>query len=119
APADQVFSYDGLDRLTGATGGYPYPSIYGYAYDAAGNRTQQVINGRAYTLTPAANSNRYATIQSAEATYNPSYTAAGALKSDLHGTYAYSDRGRLKTATIGANSATYLYNAFEQRVVKF
>jgi RHS repeat-associated protein len=115
APVDQLFGYDGLDRLTSATGNTPY----GYAYDATGNRTQQVVNGTAYSLTPSATSNRYASIQSAAGNYSPTYWDNGALKTDNQGSYAYSDRGRLQASTIGGNSFNYLYNAFEQRVVKY
>jgi RHS repeat-associated protein len=115
APADQLFGYDGLDRLTSATGVIPY----GYTYDLTGNRTQQVVNGASYTLTAGPTSNRYSTIQSAAGTYSPSYSATGALSADLQGTYTYSDRGRMQSATIGANTFNYLYNAFEQRVVKY
>jgi RHS repeat-associated protein len=115
APVDQLFGYDGLDRLTSATGSIPY----GYGYDATGNRTQQVINGTSYTLTPSATSNRYASIQGAAGNYSPTYWDNGALKTDNQGSYAYSDRGRLQTSTIGGSSFSYLYNAFEQRVVKY
>jgi hypothetical protein len=48
AALDQLFGYDGLDRLTSASQG---ASSFSYAYDATGNRTQAIINGTTYNHT--------------------------------------------------------------------
>ena len=114
---DQVFSYDGLDRLVGATlsGG----SNYAYAYDPTGNRTQTTINGTAYADTVAATSNWYTNVATAAGGATAQgYDAAGHLTSDASGTYTYSGRGRLKSALRSGSTFSYLYNAFEQRVYK-
>ena len=114
---DQVFAYDGLDRLVSAslTGGINY----GYAYDLTGNRTQTTINGTAYADTVAATSNWYTNVATAAGGATAQgYDAAGHLTSDANGTYAYSGRGRLQSALRSGNTFSYLYNAFEQRVYK-
>ena len=114
---DQVFAYDGLDRLTGATlnGG----NTYGYAYDATGNRTQTTINGAPYASTVSANSNWYTNVASAAGGATAQgYDLSGHLTSDAGGTYTYSGRGRLKTEFRSGNTFSYLYNALEQRVYK-
>jgi RHS repeat-associated protein len=43
------YSYDVLNRLTGATTTGPNPATYAYAYDGASNRTSQTVNGTATT----------------------------------------------------------------------
>ncbi len=114
---DQVFAYDGLDRLVSAslTGG----NNYGYAYDLTGNRTQTTINGTAYADTVSATSNWYTNVATAAGGATAQgYDAAGHLTSDANGTYAYSGRGRLQSALRSGNTFSYLYNAFEQRVYK-
>ncbi len=115
---DQVFSYDGLDRLTSAnlSGG----SSYGYAYDLTGNRTQSTINGTAYALTVSATSNQYTNVATAAGSANAQgFDAAGHLTSEGQGgTYTYSDRGRLSTEARTSGNFSYLYDAFEQRTYK-
>ena len=113
---DQGFTLDGLDRLTGATNS---STAYGYAYDASGNRTQRTIGGNTYTNTVEATSNRLSTVQVpglGSVTYT--YDNAGNLTGDGRYTYAYSDRGRLQSATNASGSVSYRYNALEQRVWK-
>ncbi|MFL6628889.1 MAG: RHS repeat-associated core domain-containing protein, partial [Vitreoscilla sp.] len=113
---DQVFGYDGLDRLTGASlqGG----NVYSYAYDATGNRTQTSINGTAYADTVSATSNRYSSVSNATGTASQGYDAAGNLTSDAAGTYTYSARGRMSMQTNAGGTFTYLYNGLGQRVYK-
>ena len=114
---DQVFAYDGLDRLTGATlsGG----NTYGYAYDATGNRTQSTVNGTPYTSTVSTTNNWYTYVATAAGGATAQgYDLAGHLTSDAGGTYTYSGRGRLKTELRSGNTFSYLYNAFEQRIYK-
>ncbi len=114
---DQVFSYDGLDRLVSAnlTGG----NNYAYAYDPTGNRTQTTINGTPYADTVSSTSNWYTNVATAAGGATAQgYDAAGHLTSDANGTYTYSGRGRLKSALRSGNTFSYLYNAFEQRVYK-
>jgi len=114
---NQVFGYDGLDRLISAnlTGG----NTYGYAYDATGNRTQTTINGTAYASTVSTSSNWYTNVATAAGGATAQgYDAAGHLTSDANGNYTYSGRGRLASELRSGNTFSYLYNAFEQRVYK-
>jgi RHS repeat-associated protein len=114
---DQIFSYDGLDRLTSAT--LTLGNTYGYAYDATGNRTQTTINGTPYASTVSATSNWYTNVATAAGGVTAQgYDSAGHLTSDAGGTYTYSGRGRLKTELRSGSTFSYLYNALEQRVYK-
>ncbi|MFL6679351.1 MAG: RHS repeat-associated core domain-containing protein, partial [Burkholderiaceae bacterium] len=113
---DQVFGYDGLDRLTGAS--LQSGNVYSYAYDATGNRTQTSINGTAYADTVSATSNRYSSVSNATGTASQGYDAAGNLTSDAAGTYTYSARGRMSMQTNAGGTFTYLYNGLGQRVYK-
>jgi RHS repeat-associated protein len=119
AALNQLFGYDGLDRLTSSNQG---ANSFGYAYDASGNRTQALINAAAYNHTVSATSNRYASIQApgtgGPQTQNQGYDNAGHLTSDAQGSYTYSDRGRLSSATRSGNTVNYLVNALQQRVFK-
>lgn len=115
---DQVFVYDGLDRLTSTNlnGG----NTYGYAYDATGNRTQSTVNGTNYALTVSPTSNQYTNVATAVGPTNAQgFDAAGHLQSEGQGgTYTYSSRGRLSAETRSTGNFSYLYNAFEQRTYK-
>ena len=114
---DQIFSYDGLDRLTSAT--LTAGNTYGYAYDATGNRTQTTINGTPYASTVSATSNWYTNVATAAGgSTTQGYDAAGHLTADAGGTYGYSGRGRLNSELRAGNTFSYLYNALEQRVYK-
>jgi len=117
---DQVFTYDGLDRLvqdsmSGAT--------YAYNYDATGNRTSWVVSGTTYANVVAPTSNRFSSVQSAGTgggvvTNSYQFDAAGDVSNDGVTTYGFSARGRMSSATIGANTVSYLYNGLDQRVAK-
>lgn len=114
---DQVFGYDGLDRLTSAT--LTSGNTYGYTYDATGNRTQTTINGTSYASTVSTTSNWYTNVATAAGGATAqAYDAAGHLTSDAGGIYTYSGRGRLKTELRSGNTFSYLYNGLEQRVYK-
>jgi len=113
---DQVFAYDGLDRLTSTALG---TSIHGYAYDANGNRTSTTINGTAYASTVSATSNWYTNVATAAGGATAQvYSALGQLTSDANGSYIYSRHGQMGQATRSGNAYLYLYNALHQRVFK-
>ncbi len=90
------YSYDGLQRLTGAT--ESSGSTFGYAYDNAGNRTSVQLNGGAPAITTYNNAN-----QITNAGF--SYDTAGNLTND--GT-AYTYDALNRTTVRGAT--TYAYN---------
>ena len=113
-----VYTYDALSRLRIAD---RYPAVNTgattlrretYAYDVAGNRTQQAvsINGGAaattnYTYDAA---NRMATAGAANLTYD----TAGRMTSDGTNTYTWDRADRM--LSMGASS--YLYNGMGQRI---
>ncbi|MGH8414040.1 MAG: hypothetical protein ACRESX_04850 [Gammaproteobacteria bacterium] len=108
---NQALGYDVLNRPTTAAGNY---GNQGFSYDADGNRTQLNLGG---VLTPyvyAAGSNRLTKVN----TTSRSYDADGNTTHDGSYVYAYDNANRLASATKGANTDTYLYNALGQRVEK-
>jgi RHS repeat-associated protein len=113
APANfnQGFSYGNLGRLTAytsATGGQSY------RYDATGNR----IGTDSYTHNIDQGSNRLLSTTGPVPAKTNTYDAAGNLLSDGTTSYAYSDRGRLKSVTKAAVTTNYAYNGLGQRVKK-
>jgi RHS repeat-associated protein len=115
ASLDQSFGYDNLNRLLSAT-----QNATGtlYSYDANGNRTSKVIGGVTYPSTIEASSNRLVQTQDAGGVATVTYDAAGHVVGDSANTFAYSDRGRMKSATNAGGTVTYLYNGQNQRVAK-
>jgi YD repeat-containing protein len=110
---DQGFAYDVLNRLTSET---VNGTTTAYTYDATGNRTSKVIGGATYVNTVDANSNKLTQTQDVNGTANLQYDMAGNVTSDGMSTYAYSDRGRMASAS--ASGASFLYNGLEQRAYK-
>ncbi len=83
-----------------------------------GNRTQVTIGASSYGYTVAANSNRLSATAGPAPAQTNTYDASGNLTGNGTYTLAYSDRGRLKSATLAAGTVSYVYNALEQRVRK-
>ena len=119
----QVFTYDDLGRLSGASG------IYGdivYDYDLVGNRTQRVIDTGTITTetyTYGSTSHRLSAVTVGASSRDFTYTAAGSVSSDdrfsTGFTFTYNHNGRMASvADAGGTVATYLYNAREHRVTK-
>jgi RHS repeat-associated protein len=112
AADQQSFGYDLLDRLVAA-------SLVGaavdraYAYDATGNRTQEVRNGAASQYTTAGASNRLQAISGA-VQRSMTYNASGSLTSDRGITFGYDGRERL----IAAGSTAYYVSGLDQRIEK-
>jgi RHS repeat-associated protein len=115
AALDQSFGYDNLDRLTIATIAGVTTS---YTYDKTNNRTSKVIGATTYANTVSPTSNRNVTVKDVGGTYSVVHDAAGNVTSDGVNTYAYSDRGRMASATTAGGTVSYLFNAFGQRVYK-
>jgi len=116
---DQGFGYDGLDRLTSQS---TTSLNYGYGLDLSGNRTSRTVGGTTYANTVDPVSNRLTQAQTAGTSgvvnNAQAYDTAGNLQSDGQATYAFSDRGRMSSATVGGSTIAYLYNGFDQRVSK-
>jgi RHS repeat-associated protein len=113
---NQTFTYDDLGRLVQATVGTA--TSYAYQYDLSGNRTSQTVGGTTYPQTIAPSSNRLVKAVDAAGTRSITFDLAGNVTNDVVATYAYTDRGRMASATIGSNTVVYKYNGLEQRVSK-
>jgi len=76
------------------------------------------VGAASYAQTIAPTSNRLTQSQSASGTATFSYDNAGNMLTDGAASYTYSDRGRMASATIGANTVAYKFNGLDQRVSK-
>ena len=125
ASRTQSFAYDGLSRLTDATGAY---GDIDYAYDAGSNRTSRITDDGVTTTveacTIAAGSNRLLSLTDGTGTRSLSYDSSGNITGDtrLDGTvfaYDYDHAGRLSEVTrSGSTDVTYLHDNLGHRVAK-
>jgi RHS repeat-associated protein len=111
-----TYAYDNLDRLTNAVlPGTPFA----YSYDAVSNRLAKTVGASTDTYTPAATSNRLASITpGAGSVRNLLYDANGATTNDGINQYAYDTRGRLVRAVTVLGTVQYQVNALGQRIAK-
>ncbi len=118
---DKVYGYDFVDRLT-AFSTSPTALNQTFSYDATGNRLSKSLGGVTTLSCPAPGSNRLMSVGLGACdgvTWQWGYDAAGNVLSDTVSTFAYDDRGRMKSAvTPAAGTVSYLVNAFGQRVRK-
>ena len=114
AANDHTFGYDNLDRLTSWS---QNTAAQSYGYDLSGNRNTSTVGATAYALTIAATSNRLSATTGPVQTTN-TFDAAGNILSNGTATFTYSDRGRMSSAKVAANTVKYLYNGLDQRVQK-
>ncbi|AEG92354.1 RHS repeat-associated core domain-containing protein [Ramlibacter tataouinensis] len=112
---DQSFGYDSLNRLTAAT---QASGSTAYSYDATGNRTSKTVAGSSYANTISASSNRLTQVQDVLGAASVVHDAAGNVTSDGSASFAYSDRGRMSSATTAGGTVSYLYNGYGQRAQK-
>jgi YD repeat-containing protein len=106
-----TYSYDAVDRLTGAvTPGTPYA----YTYDAVGNRTSRTAGSSTEAYTYSGASNRIATVGPRSFAFDPNGSTTG----DGNNTYAYDARGRMVQATSSLGTTSYKVNALGQRMRK-
>lgn len=68
-------------------------------YDLTGNRLTLAIGANSYSNTIAATSNRLSSTSGPAPVCTNTFDASGNLTGDGTGTYVYSDRGRLTSAT--------------------
>ena len=110
----QTLTYDALDRLHTAVGGYGSET---FGYDANGNRTS--LNGVANTYN--ANTNLLTAIGSAAVTYNAN-GANGNITGIAYAApmgFTYNNANRLATVTIsGGTVLSNVYDGFGQRITK-
>jgi YD repeat-containing protein len=111
---NQSYGYDDLDRLTSVTKSSGNQS---FTYDANGNRLTYIDGAASSTYVISSTKNRLSSITGSQArTY--AYNAVGAVTGDGSKTFAYSDRERVKSATIGANTWNYYLNGIGERARK-
>ncbi len=121
AANNQTYSYDALNRLITASGGY---GNLGYSYDAVGNRQSEIRNGSTDTYTYPSTSNRLQQIVRTSGNRSFTYDAAGnpqqrTADDNSSQTFTFNKANRLETASVnGSLAATYTYNPLGQRVMK-
>lgn len=111
-PVTIDYVYDSLYRLTEAN--YSNDDFYHYTYDKVGNRLEQQseVNGLPSTIAYSYdNANRLESVNSVSYTFD----ANGNLLNDGTNTYTYDLANRL-TSISGAQSASYTYNGFGDRL---
>ena len=103
-----TFSYDDLDRLTGAA--FPAGQTYAYAYDPVGNLLS--------ATTPAGTTTR--TYDLADRITDPGFSsdANGNLTADPTRTYGYDGFGRLTGSTAGSVTTTYTLDGAGRRLAE-
>jgi RHS repeat-associated protein len=112
-----TYSYDNLDRLTGAI--LP-ATTYAYSYDAVGNRLTKSSGGNTDTYAYPGTSNRLSSVTPGSGpvkTY--SYDAAGNISGDGTSSYLHDTRGRLVLATLAGVQSERHYNGLGQRTYRF
>ncbi|MEF8704005.1 MAG: DUF6531 domain-containing protein [Candidatus Accumulibacter sp. UW26] len=114
AASSVTYGYNDQDRLTSAN----LPNtLYGYTWDATGNRSSHTLGNttRSYRIDPA--SNRLQSVGSVPPrTYV--HDANGSITSDGSNRYAYDGKGRLSQASTAAGNTRYQYNGLGERVRK-
>jgi YD repeat-containing protein len=103
----QRFTYDALDRLTGATG---WNGSIGYSYDLHGNRQTNATGS--YQYQPG-------TLRLVDQNGTPfGYDNSGNMRTAGNATYTYTPQNMLATAAVVGGTASYAYDADLQRVKK-
>lgn len=116
----QNYEYDGLDRLTAASGGF---GIRNYSYDPVGNRLSTTADGITTTSTYQSQSNRLT--RDSNWTYVLDPNGNQIQKTDsasLGNAYDFTAQNQLENVSSltdpTGSIATYLYNALGQRTFK-
>jgi RHS repeat-associated protein len=106
-----TYGYDEFNRLTSRTVNAGTVQNYTWAYDRYGNRVQQNMTGGTGSGSTFSASVNAANNQLAGYTYD----AAGNMTNDGFHSYTYDAEGHI-TAVDGGQTASYVYNALNQRV---
>ena len=115
AAANQSFSYDGQERLTGATGKY---GTLAYSYDKTGNRLNETRAGLSDTYSYLAGTNKLNTV-TGQTAIAYGYNANGNVSAIGDKTFIYDQNNRLIEAKeAGSVKGQYAYNGLGQRTVK-
>ncbi len=103
-----TYGYDEFNRVISMTNGNGQ-QMYSYVYDRWGNRWQQNVK------TGSGPSPQYSFNTAMNQIVGYSYDAAGNMTNDSFHSYTYDGEGNV-TAVDGGSTATYVYNALNQRV---
>ena len=115
AAPNQSFSYDGQERLTGATGKY---GTLVYSYDKTGNRLSETKAGLSETYGYLAGTNKLQTV-TGQTAIAYGYDANGNVSAIGDKTFIYDQNNRLiETKEAGSVKGQYAYNGLGQRAVK-
>jgi len=111
-----TYSYDNLDRLTGAV----LPNLpFAYAYDAVGNRSSKMVGSATDTYAYGAASNRLESITAQTgAVRNFAFDPNGSTTADGNNLYGYDTRGRIVQSVGALGTTAYQVNALGQRIRK-
>ena len=108
-----TYGYDALYRLTSDTRVGTNAFTHAYGYDLAGNA--QTLNGQAFGTYDAAN--KFSSLAGGSVGYDGDGDTTSAAGSTVPaGSWTWDDRSLLLSATSGANTTTYGYNAGGLRV---
>lgn len=106
------YVYDAVGQLTRVES--PDGALTEYAYDAAGNRVSETVNGvtRVYEVNEL---NQYTKVGDTQYTYDKNGNLIRAESPECVTTYAWDARGRLKATDDGQTSAEYAYDPLGNR----
>ena len=112
---DKTYSYDALNRLSGATG--PWGNL-AWTYDPIGNRLTQKDNAGIDVYSYQPNSNRLAGVTGTSPT-TFTFDANGNMATENTMSYTYNQNQRLiKAAEASSTLGQYVYNANGERTTK-
>ena len=114
-----TYSYDAIGELTHAVFASTNPAIANqdeaYFYDAAGNRTQTIING-VTTVYTTNNMNEYTQVGGTHYTYDADGNMISATDASGTTTYTFNAQNQLTAVNGPSGSWSYQYDAFGNRV---
>jgi RHS repeat-associated protein len=117
SPASQSFSYDAVNRLSGAAEGSAWSRTFGY--DAYGNMWVSAASGvPAASFTPQSSAWFNSNNRLVNAGLGIQHESSGELKQIGGFSFTYEGQSRLKSSTISGAATTYSYDGEGRRVKK-
>jgi RHS repeat-associated protein len=117
SPASQIYSYDAVNRLSGASEGSAWSRTFGY--DAYGNMWVSAASGiPAASFTPQSSAWFGANNRLVNQSLSIQYDGGGSLTQIGGYGFTYDAEGRLKTSTVNSIATEYFYDGEGRRVKK-